>query len=211
VHDKPTRGPPLALTGLLRGVGVRNQGFRDVRAGETLFRQGDRTFAIFEVERGRIQLLRHTIDGRRVVLFAAGAGQSLAEAALYAPRYHCDGVATTDARVRYFRKQAVLAAFRKSPELAEGFMALLARQVQSLRTQLEVKNIRSARERILRHLSLAARGDTVRIEGTLKDIAGVLGLTDEALYRAMAALERDGLIMRKGRVIHIAADRPDRA
>ncbi len=198
------REAPLALSGLLRDLGAGRQGIRSLGAGETLFRQGDKTFAIYEVERGRIQLLRHTADGRRAVLFTAGAGQSLAEAALFSPRYHCDGVAASDARVRFFRKEAVLAAFRANPDLAERFMALLARQVQSLRAQLEVRNIRSARERILRHLSLAARGGTVELDGSLKDLAATLGLTHEALYRAMAALERDGAIGRKGRVIRVA-------
>ncbi|MCK6451851.1 MAG: Crp/Fnr family transcriptional regulator [Alphaproteobacteria bacterium] len=205
------RGTPLALSGLLRDIGVRHQGARSLRAGQSLFRQGDKATAIFEVERGRIQLLRHTADGRRVILFTAGAGQALAEAALFSPRYHCDGVAAADACVRFFRKEALLAAFRKNPDLAERFMALLARQVQSLRAQLEVRNIRSARERILRHLSLAARGDTVLVDGTLKDLASTLGLTHEALYRTMAALERDGAIRRKGRAIRIAAGGRDRA
>lgn len=204
MSEKPRQEAPLALSGLLRGLSAPQQGVRGLGAGETLFRQGDKAAAIYEVERGRIQLLRHTADGRRVILFTAGAGQALAEAALFSPRYHCDGVAATDARVRFFRKEAVLAAFRANPDLAERFMALLARQVQSLRAQLEVRNIRSARERILRHLSLAAHGETALVEGTLKDLAATLGLTHEALYRAMAALERDGAIRRKGRVIRVA-------
>jgi CRP-like cAMP-binding protein len=189
----------------MREIGVRNQGFRGLRAGQTLFRQGDEAFAIFEVEQGRIQLLRHTVDGRSVVLFTARAGEALAEAALFSSRYHCDGVAVTDARVRFFRKEALLATFRKDPELAERFMALLARQVQSLRARLEMKNIRSARDRVLRHLSLLSSGHTVRIDGTLKELAAVLGLTHESLYRTMADLERDGLIKRNGRVIKIAS------
>ena len=44
-------------------------------------------------------------------------------------------------------------------------------------------------------------GRTVTLRGTLKDLAAELGLTHEALYRALAALERSGAIIRgKGKI-----------
>jgi CRP-like cAMP-binding protein len=63
---------------------------RDLRAGATLFRQGDPAVAVYVIERGRIALVRHTSEGRRVTLFTAGAGESFAEAALFSEVYHCD-------------------------------------------------------------------------------------------------------------------------
>ncbi|HEX7968760.1 MAG TPA: Crp/Fnr family transcriptional regulator, partial [Stellaceae bacterium] len=159
---------------------------------------GDEATAIFAVERGRLRLIRHTVDDRRVVLHTARAGELFAEAALFSRTYHCDAVADTPARLRVLSKPKLLAAFRADPELALRFMAILARQVMSLRTRLELRSIRSARERVLQHLLLAAAGDgrTVRIEGTLMDLAAEIGLTHEALYRALAALESDGAIAR---------------
>jgi CRP-like cAMP-binding protein len=75
---------------------------------------------------------------------------------------------------------------------------MLARQVMGLRTRIEQRNIRSARERVRHYLVLNAGNDgrTVELGGTLKDIAGELGLTHEALYRTLAALERSGEIRR---------------
>jgi CRP-like cAMP-binding protein len=106
-------------------------------------------------------------------------------------------VASVASRVRRFPKRELLAGFRRDPALAERFMAVLARQVQALRGRLEERNIRSARERVLHHLALAADGDrTVRLEGTLKDLADEIGLSHEALYRALAALEKAGAITR---------------
>lgn len=171
---------------------------RSLAAGETLFRQGDSSFAIFEIERGRLRLIRHTVDSRRVVLHTARVGDLFAEAALFAKAYHCDAVAAVASRVRVYSKRDLISAFRADPALGERFMALLAHQIHSLRARLEERNIRSARERVLHHLALAAGADgrTMPLEGTLMDLAAEIGLTHEALYRTLASLEKEGVICR---------------
>ena len=170
---------------------------REIEQGQALFRQGDEATAIFAVERGRLRLIRHTVDDRRVVLHTARAGELFAEAALFSTVYHCDAVADTPSRLRVLSKARLLAAFRADPELTQHFLAVLARQVMSLRTRLELRSIRSARERLLQHLLLTAGdGGVARIEGTLMDLAAEIGLTHEALYRALAALESEGAIAR---------------
>lgn len=170
----------------------------ELEAGERLFRQGDRAYAIFGIERGRLRLVRHTADSRRVVLHTARGGELFAEAALFSPAYHCDAVADAPTRVRIYPKRDLLAAFRADPRTAEAFMALLARRVHALRARLEERDIRSARERLLHHVALCAGADgrTMAVEGTLMDLAAEIGLTPEALYRTLAALEREGLVRR---------------
>jgi CRP-like cAMP-binding protein len=171
---------------------------RILEAGEALFRQGDRATAIFAVEQGRLLLLRYTVDHREVVLHTARQGELFAEAALFSNAYQCDAVATAASHVRAYPKREILAAFRSDADLGERFMAVLAQQVHALRARLEERNIRSARERVLHHLALAAGADghTVRLDGTLLDLAAEIGLTHEVLYRTLAALERDGAITR---------------
>jgi len=79
-------------------------------------------------------------------------------------------------------------------------MARLARQIQDLRARMELRNIRSARERVLQYLRLCAGADgrTIAIEGQFQDIAAEVGLTREALYRTLAALEAEGVLARAG-------------
>lgn len=172
---------------------------RDLAAGEILFRRGDPAAAIFEIESGRLRLLRQTSDGRTVILHTARKGELFAEAALSATAYHCDAVAVTVARVRAYPTKELRIALRADPKLAERLIAVLAHQVQMLRAHLEERNIRSARERILHHLALEAGpgGKTVRLSGSLIDLAAEIGLTHEALYRALAALEKEGAIRRR--------------
>jgi CRP/FNR family transcriptional regulator, dissimilatory nitrate respiration regulator len=127
---------------------------RDLDAGATLFRQGDPAVAVYVIERARVALVRHTSEGRRVTLFTAGPGDSFAEAALFSNVYHCDAVAEVPARVTIVPK-AELHALLKLRGNAERLIAQLAHQVQVLRMRLELRSIRSARERVWQALILA--------------------------------------------------------
>jgi CRP-like cAMP-binding protein len=165
--------------------------------------QGDGATAIYAVESGRVRLVRRTVDDHLVVLHTAQAGDVFAEAALFSRAYHCDAIAAVPSRVWRYPKGQLLPALRANPDLSEAFMARLARQVQGLRSRLELRNIRSARERVFQYLLLAAGSDgrTVTLDGPLQDMAADLGLTREALYRTLAALEADGVISRREQAI----------
>jgi CRP-like cAMP-binding protein len=183
---------------------------RKLKAGEALFRLGDKTGGFFEVLGGRVRMTRVDRSGREVILYVAGAGESLAEASLFSPTYHCDAIASTDALVRVYPKAAVLSAFAQNPAAAQAFTAMLARQVMNLRTRIEQRNIRSARERVRHYLRVnaGADGSVVALPGTLKDLAAELGLTHEALYRTLAVLTRSGEIKRaKGKIVLLAKRR----
>jgi CRP-like cAMP-binding protein len=172
---------------------------RSLAAGDKLFQTGDRAAAIYQVERGRLRLIRRTVDDHLVVLHTARAGEFLAEASLFSETYHCDAIAVVSSRIRAYPKAALLAAFCKDHGLAEAFLARLAHQVQDLRARLELRNIRSARERVLQYLRLRAEPDrrSVAIEGPYQDIAAEIGLTREALYRTLARLEGEGILVRE--------------
>lgn len=178
---------------------------RDLAAGTALFRQGDPVVAVYVIERGRLAMIRHTAGGRRVTLFTAGPGESFAEAALFSEVYHCDAVAELPSRVTIIPKAELHALLKQPGQASERLMARLAHQVQALRTQLELRGIRNARERVWQALVLMAgpSGRTVKLEGPLKTMASAIGLTQEAFYRAMTALATAGRIRRRGRRIDL--------
>ena len=173
---------------------------RKLKAGEALFRLGDKATGFYEVVSGRVRRVRVDRVGRETVLHVAGPAETLAEDSLFSGHYHCDAVANTDATVRVYPKRQVVSAFEKDPKALKTFTAMLAHQVMSLRARLQQRNIRSARERVRQFLALniGPDGRSVELHGTLKDLAAEIGLTHEALYRALAALERAGEIKRGG-------------
>jgi CRP/FNR family transcriptional regulator, dissimilatory nitrate respiration regulator len=186
----------------VRKAGVEHR----VSARQALFHRGDRVTSLYEVVEGRFRLVRLSQDGSEIILYTAVAGETIAEASLFSDKYHCDAIAVTDAVVRLYPKAAMLAQFQRSPATAKKYMAMLARQVMELRTRLEQRNIRSARERVWHYLAINVGQDglTVRLRGTVKELAAELGLTHEVVYRVLSELAANGQIERpEGRVIRL--------
>jgi CRP-like cAMP-binding protein len=190
------------LPATVQAVGIE----RRLKAGEVLFRLGNRPAGLYEIVRGKVRLALVDASGRETILHLAAAGDTIAEASLFSPTYHCDAIAIGDARVRLYPKAALLAAFARNPKAAQAFMARLARQVMSLRTRLEQRNIHSARDRVRHYLAVnvGADGKTITLHGTVKELAGELGLTHEALYRTLSVMAAEGEIERRPGSIRLA-------
>lgn len=173
---------------------------RTLGRDQRLFSQGDRSTAIFCVEHGAVRLERRTFDGRLVTLHTGRPGELLAEASLFSDTYHCDARAISPSQVRVYPKAALLRAVREQPGAAETLLATFARQVRALRLRLELRNVRSAKERLMLYLELNAdpATRTVLLDHPLQDIAADLGLSRETIYRSLATLQAKGLI-RRGR------------
>lgn len=171
---------------------------RELAAGETLFATGDATRGFFLVRNGQIRLARFSASGRETVLFVAGSGQRFAEASLFAETYHCDAQAVAQSTVACFPKTEALNLLQNDAAWRLDLTADLARQVMELRSALTLRDIRSARERVLACLAgqVGADGRTVAIKGLLKDVAATIGLAPEVLYRTLAQLEADRVIRR---------------
>ncbi|WP_136417980.1 Crp/Fnr family transcriptional regulator [Herbaspirillum sp. ST 5-3] len=171
---------------------------RRLEAGDMLFRQGDKSFGMFRLATGRIRLLRSTPGGADMPMHTVRAGELFAEASLFSERYHCDAIALQRSEVLVYPKAALQHALRQDPDALWAFAAELAQRVQGLRTRLELSRIHSAPERVLQALRLRCDASgTWKPDATLKRFAEEIGLTHEALYRALAALEREGRIARR--------------
>ena len=171
---------------------------RCLDAGEVLFRQGRPVLALYRLRTGRIRLVRQLEDGAFVILHVARSGETFAEASVFAGAYHCDAVAEVASEVASVPKGDFLASLASDKRASLAYARLLAAQVRDLRARAELRGIRSAPERIVAWLRMRASGNPpiAVIDRTWTEIAAELDLTREAVYRALAALERDGRIVR---------------
>jgi CRP-like cAMP-binding protein len=195
---------PGAWHGLVEPARVR---VRRLQAGEVLFRQGEPVTALHRLRVGRIRLMRCLEDGTAVVLHMARAGETFAEASVFADAYHCDAVADVPSQVEYAPKADLLEALASDGGTRLGFTRLLAAQVRDLRARAELRSIRAAPERILAWLRMRATGTppAVVLDRTWTEVAAELGMTREATYRALAKLEREGRIARDENIVTLRA------
>lgn len=176
---------------------------RKLAAGEMLFRAGERVKALYVVVTGRLQLVRTSTAGSAVTLHRAGDGEAFAEPSLFSERYHCDAVAEVPSEVIAYAKADIIGGLEHDSKRMMLLLRHLAGQVQALRARAEILSLRTAPERLIAYFRLQMPSGEVgvNVKGTWKQAAAELGLTHEALYRALARLEREGLITREGRKV----------
>ncbi|ANQ83547.1 Crp/Fnr family transcriptional regulator [Azoarcus olearius] len=187
--DWPQRPAFEAMPPALRAAARR----RAFRRGETLFATGAAPREMFFILRGEVRLSRLSPDGTETVMQRA-RDAFLAEASLESHTYHCSAIAGEDGLALVFP----LAEFRRSLADSAAFraqwMSHLLQEVRKRRAQCERLALRSARARILHYIEAEGADGELHLPGSRKALAAELGLTHEALYRALARLTRDGTL-----------------
>jgi CRP-like cAMP-binding protein len=177
---------------------------RTLARGEPLFRQGEPATAVYLIGRGRLRMIRHLASGDRITIHTGRTGELFAEGSLFSDVYQCDAVAAEPTRVRACGKAEMLAAINDSPATMLALLQQVTRSLHYARAMRELRNIRSADDRVLQHLHLSAsKNGAVVFDRPLLEVAEDLGLTREAYYRALATLTRAGAIERTGRKIRL--------
>jgi len=168
------------IDGLLK-LAQRTQ---ELAAGDILFRAGDPVRSLFLVVEGGLRLVRSLPHGTQLILQRAGPGAILAEASLFADRYHCEAIAADRSIVRVVPRRRVEAALGDDPDFARAWARYLAREVQQARGQAEVLALKTVTERI--DAWMALNGGALPPKGGWRRIASEIGVSPEALYRELA-------------------------
>lgn len=178
--------------------------YQNLVAGQVLFYHRDPAEHIFALEVGRIRLVRYTSEGNIVVFQVVREQETFAESALFAELYHCNAIVEVPSRVICYPKTLVWEVLQNNSDLALSLLRRFDRKSQSLKKLLELRSIRSARDRLLQYLLFTASPETrITFDRPYKDIASELGLSSETLYRTLAELEREQVITRDGRQIEL--------
>ncbi len=177
---------------------------RKLDRDEPLFRQGEPAAAVFLIASGRLRMIWHLASGDRITIHTGRAGELFAEGSLFSDVYQCDAIAAKPTRVRICSKAEMLAAIGNSPSTMLSLLEQVTHSLHYARAMRELRNIRSADDRVLQHLHLSALKDgAVVFDRPLLEVAEDLGLTHEAYYRSLATLARAGAIKRVGRKIRL--------
>jgi CRP-like cAMP-binding protein len=168
----------------------------DLPQAARLFNRGDKPRAMYYVMSGEVHLARQSLAGSELVLQRAHEG-FLAEASLDQAAYHCDAVAVVPSRILMLACEAFRQAL--SDERFRGvWVAHLARELRRARAQCERLSLRTAGERIIHYIETEGDSGSITLGRSKKEWAAELGLTHEALYRALGRMRRSGQITVNG-------------
>ncbi|PCI45289.1 MAG: Crp/Fnr family transcriptional regulator [Proteobacteria bacterium] len=175
-----------------------------IKKGEQLFTQGDSITSFYHLQTGRIKLIRNTLEGGESLIHVALSGETLAEASLFSNEYHCSAIAIIESKVRCYKKHDFLQLIEKNTAIMKKLLQIFSQQVRDLRTINEIKNIHSARDRVLTFIK-SEMDDKREITLTisLKDVAYKIGLAHETFYRELKKLEKHNIIKRNGSTLKL--------
>lgn len=181
--------------------------YQNIGSKQILFQQGEATNSIYFLIEGQLRLASFT-QAQIINHYFIQAGESFAETALFAETHFCTAIADIPSRVANIDKELFRQALRNYPDLANLYMNQLTYRFKRVKTLLELRSIRSARERLLQYLMLQVEPSsrTIVLQHPLKDLAVELGLSAEALSRSLSRLQQEGVIIRRQRSITINED-----
>jgi CRP/FNR family transcriptional regulator, dissimilatory nitrate respiration regulator len=170
--------------------------------GERLFRQGRTPEHMFYVASGELILQRQGAQGDNVVLQRTRQG-FVAEASLQSARYHCDAMVTAAGQVVAVPVDAIRHMLASDPAFAMRWMAMLNQELKRLRLQCERLSLKGVKSRLLHLLETEGQHGSLPLGAGLKSLAAELGVTHEALYRAVAELEGKRVLEREDGCLRI--------
>lgn len=156
---------------------------RDLLSGAFLFHAGDTVRFVCLVENGAVSLERVQAGGRAICFQRAGIGDVLAEASVYAQKYHCDARALEETRLLRLNKADFLSRLSRDQGQAHAWASHLARAVQHARLNAEIRSFKTISERLDAWLDVF--GHLPR-RGQWQSLAEELSVSREALYRELA-------------------------
>ena len=178
----------------------------DVRKGEYLFREGERSRGSFLVLGGAINLHRVTQDAREQMIQLFRAGDSFAEATLVALEcYPASARAIEDSQVALLQKEQFQKLLQGDGDMAMRVMKAMGEHLKHLVGRLEdlkhcPVDVRLAKW-LLEH-AVARDGElVVELQVTKKILAGEIGTVSETLSRVLSKFREEGLVRVEGKKI----------
>ena len=189
------------------------RGSRELRVekGSTIFHRGDACTGFHLILSGQVKLAFTSADGGEKVVEVLGRGQTFGEAVMFMERpYIVSAQAVSDASLIHVGKNVIFEEIERDPKFARKMIAGLAMRLHHLMQDLESVSLRSGKQRVIGYLlrevpeaDFGSTGVTVVLSISKGTIASRLNLTSEHFSRVLNELSSTGLLVVKGRSIHI--------
>ena len=205
------------------------------RRKEYVFRAGSEATAVWTVCRGTLKLCRHTVDGKLLTTRIVGPGGIVGHRSVLSHEaYSASAIALQDADARALPAGVFRRMIAESAEIREQVFEQLGTDLRRAEYLAGIMAHANARTRVaaMLHELHERRDRSAPMPGTelndhdeiseanpahagngapwnedvpRRELAELAGLTVEATVRAVKALEKDGIVVSKGRTIRIVS------
>jgi CRP-like cAMP-binding protein len=189
---------------------------RQYQKDDYIFLEGEAPEALYVVKMGKVKVLRHSTDGKDVVLRMAGPGQLLGSVAVFdGGGYPGTAQAIEDCAVLVIGRNDCLTLVSRYPVFALAVINDMGLRLRSSAEQIRSLAVERVEQRIARtllKLGQTAGADTpegrvIELPLTRQDVADMTGTTVETAIRVMSKFRREELIFtRRGKVVLVDLD-----
>ena len=169
--------------------------------GDYLFHQGEKPEYMFFVVSGEAVLTRTSSHGEPTTLQRCKGG-FLSEASLLTDAYHCDAIVTNSGQAITLPIKSLRDALTDS-KFSMKWVQLLSKEIMRLRTQSERLGLKDIRSKLIHLIETEGKQGVLTLQSDFKSMASEIGVTHEALYRAIASLEKEGLLRKQSNSLEL--------
>lgn len=177
---------------------------RTFRRGEVILLEGEAPQAVYFIVHGQVRIYRLSPDGREQVLKRLGPGEAFnLVPVLNGGHNPSSAMAWTDVTVYAIERGYFVQIVRQHPAVAMAVLADLAARLRYMTALVEDLSLRTVGARLAKLLLTQAVGEEAAPRRmTQQEMAAQLGTVREVVGRALAELEREGLIrMERHRIV----------
>lgn len=181
--------------------------WKTVPAGQIVFHAGEKADLLFFLESGRVRLLQYAQTGEEINHYPVEPGEFFAEVVLFLDTYACSAIADQVSQIVAIPTTAFLDELRQNAPLATLIMSQMARRLHTTKILVDLKSIRSARERVLRYFQIMIplmgnpQQSYLDLDRPHHAIAADLGISPETFSRSLKQLQEAGALNRENRRI----------
>ena len=197
---------PDVLKNLLPTEVISNCNSLHFEKGDYLFHQGKKPEFMFFVVAGEAVLTRASTHGEPIILQRCRNG-FVSEASLLTDVYHCDAIITQSSQTIRLPIQSLRDALQEST-FSLKWVQLLSKEIMRLRTQSERLGLKDIRSKLIHLIETEGKLGTLKLQTDFKSIAAEIGVTHEAFYRTLAALEKEGVLKRHPDSLELIRKKP---
>ncbi len=184
---------------------------RQYQRDDYIFLEGEAPEALYLVKTGKVKVLRHSTDGKDVVLRVVSTGQLLGSVAIFdGGGYPGTAQVIEDCTVLVIARNDCLTLVTRYPVFALAVIADMGNRLRSSAEQirsLAVERVEQRIARVLLKLGISAGSDSpegrvIEMSLTRQDVADMTGTTVETAIRVMSKFRRNNVIRtRRGKVV----------
>jgi CRP-like cAMP-binding protein len=185
------------------------------KKGQTLFLQGNPTYGLFCISKGKVKVLQMGADGRESLIRVASNGDVVGHRSLFTEEYYSTTASVIeDSVICFLDKRYIIKAIQEKPSVSFHIIEKFSKDLGAAENKMSSMFQKNVRERLAELLLLLKESYGVKegrkyrleIKLTRDEMASMIGTANETLIRFMSELKSEGIIEQEGKILYVCKE-----